>query len=49
MWAKNVAALIVVISKRRFDCNEKPSITHTFDARAAWQFMKYKNLIMTGQ
>jgi hypothetical protein len=35
MWAKIVAALIVVIPKRRFDCNEKSSITHTFNARGA--------------
>jgi nitroreductase len=37
MWAKNAAALVVVISKKTFDFNGKPSITHTFDAGAAWQ------------
>lgn len=35
VWAKNAAALIVVISKTTFD-NGKPSITHSFDAGAAW-------------
>jgi nitroreductase len=35
VWAKNAAALIVVISKTTFD-NGKHSITHSFDAGAAW-------------
>jgi nitroreductase len=35
-WAQNAAALIVMISKKTFD-NGKPSITHSFDAGAAWQ------------
>jgi len=36
-WAKNAAVLIVVASKKTFDFNGKPSITHNFDAGAAWQ------------
>ncbi len=36
-WAKNAAALIVICSKTTFDFNNKPSITHTFDAGAAWE------------
>ena len=35
VWAKNAAVLIVVISKTTFD-NGNPSITHSFDAGAAW-------------
>lgn len=35
VWAKDAAVLIVVISKTTFD-NGKPSITHSFDAGAAW-------------
>ncbi len=35
-WAKNAAALIVIISKTTFDRNGKPSRTHSFDAGAAW-------------
>ena len=35
VWAKNAAVLIVIISKTTFD-NGKPSITHSFDAGAAW-------------
>ena len=34
--AKNAAALVVVISRKNFEYNEKPSITHQFDAGAAW-------------
>lgn len=35
VWAKNAAALLVVISKTTFD-SDKPSRTHSFDAGAAW-------------
>lgn len=35
VWAKNAAVLIVVISKKTFDSG-KPSITHSYDAGAAW-------------
>lgn len=37
VWAKNAAALVVVISRKNFEYNEKPSITHQFDAGAAWE------------
>ena len=36
-WTKNAAALIVVISKKTFDHNGKPSRTHSFDTGAAWE------------
>ncbi len=35
-WSKNASALVVVVSKNTFDHNNKPSITHTYDAGAAW-------------
>lgn len=37
VWAKNAAVLIVVASKKTFDYNGKASITHSFDAGAAWE------------
>jgi len=37
IWAKNAAALIVVISKTTFDYNEKPARTHSYDTGAAWE------------
>lgn len=37
VWAKNAAVLIVVISKKTFDYNEKPARTHSYDAGAAWE------------
>lgn len=37
VWAKNAAALVVIISRKNFEYNEKPSITHQFDAGAAWE------------
>jgi nitroreductase len=37
VWTKYAAALVVVVSRTRFEYNEKPSITHAFDAGAAWE------------
>jgi nitroreductase len=37
IWVKNAAVLIVVISKKTFDYNEKPARTHSYDAGAAWE------------
>lgn len=37
VWAKDAAALVVVISRKTFEYNGKPSITHQFDAGAAWE------------
>ncbi len=37
MWCKNAAALVVVISRKNFEHNNKPSRTHAFDAGAAWE------------
>jgi nitroreductase len=36
-WAKNAAALVVFISRKTFDYNNEPSITHSYDAGAAWE------------
>ena len=38
-WCKNAAALILIVSKKTFDHNGKPSQTHSFDAGAAWMSM----------
>jgi nitroreductase len=37
VWAKNAAALLVWVSKKTFERNGKPSITHSFDCGAAWE------------
>ncbi len=37
VWAKDASVLVVVISRKNFEHNEKPSITHQFDAGAAWE------------
>ena len=37
IWAKNAAVLVVIISRKNFDYNGKPSITHQFDAGATWE------------
>src|SRR5215471_14746050 len=35
VWSKNAAALVVVASRTRFEYNDQPSKTHSFDAGAA--------------
>ena len=37
LWARKAAVLVVVVSRRRFEHNEKPARTHSFDAGAAWE------------
>ncbi len=36
-WAKNSSLLVVVISRKNFEYNEKPARTHQFDAGSAWE------------
>jgi nitroreductase len=43
-WAKNAAVLVVIISRKNFEHDEKPSVTHQFDAGAAWE-----NLALQGE
>jgi nitroreductase len=37
VWAKDAAVLVSVISRKNFEYDERPSITHQFDAGAAWE------------
>jgi nitroreductase len=37
VWAQHAAALVVVASRTRFEHHDKPSMTHVFDAGAAWE------------
>ena len=37
VWARNAGALLLFLSKTTLDLNGKPSITHSFDAGAAWE------------
>jgi nitroreductase len=43
-WAKNAAVLVVVVSRKNFEHDGKPSVTHQFDAGAAWE-----NLALQGE
>lgn len=36
-WCLYAGVLIVMISRKFFEFNQKPSITHSFDAGAAWE------------
>ena len=37
VWTKNASVLVVIVSRKNFEHNEKPSITHQFDTGAAWE------------
>jgi nitroreductase len=37
IWCKNAAVLVVVSSRKNFEYNDKPSVTHGFDAGSAWE------------
>ena len=36
-WAKNAAVLVLFISRKTFEYNDEPSITHSYDTGAAWE------------
>ena len=36
-WAQNAAALVVFISRRTFEYNDEPSVSHSYDCGAAWE------------
>ena len=36
-WCKNAAVLAVVISRKTFEHNNEPSVTHSYDTGAAWE------------
>ena len=52
VWAKNAAVLVVVISRKNFEHNEKPSRTNMYDTGAAWENLalqgSLKDLVVHG-
>jgi nitroreductase len=51
-WARNAAVLVVFISRKTFEHNGEPSITHSYDAGAAWENFAlqgfHQNLVVHG-
>ena len=45
-WAESASTLVVVLSRKRFEHNDKPSRTHSFDTGAAWQNLALQALSM---
>ncbi|MBI3032700.1 nitroreductase family protein [Candidatus Woesearchaeota archaeon] len=45
-WCKNAAVLVVVISRKTFEHNGQPSITHSFDTGAAWENLALEGSLM---
>ncbi len=38
-WSKNAGALVLIVSGKNFEKNNKPAKTHSFDTGAAWMAM----------
>lgn len=38
-WVKNASAIVLIISHKNFEHNNKPARTHSFDTGAAWMAM----------
>lgn len=51
-WCKNAAVLVVIISRKTFEYNNKLSKTHSFDTGAAWENLALQgflnNLVIHG-
>lgn len=45
IWAKRAGALILISSKKTFDYDDRPSITHTFDSGAALENLALQGTI----
>jgi len=45
-WACNASALILIISRKNFEHNEKYSPTHSFDTGAAWENLALQGYAM---
>lgn len=45
VWAKNAAVLVVVVSRKDFEFNEKPSPTSDYDTGAAWENLALEGAI----
>jgi nitroreductase len=46
-WVKNAAALVLFVSKKTFDHNGKPAVTHSFDTGAAWENLALQGALST--
>jgi nitroreductase len=45
-WTRDAAALVVMISRKTFEYNGRPSVTHSFDAGSAWMSLALQGSIM---
>jgi nitroreductase len=45
-WTKNAAVLVLIISRKNFEYNNKPSVTHSFDTGSAWMSLALQGSLM---
>jgi nitroreductase len=45
-WTKNAAALVVILSRKKFEYNNESARTHSFDAGAAWMSLALQGSLM---
>jgi nitroreductase len=44
-WAKEAAVLVLFVSKKTFEHNGEPAVTHSFDTGAAWQNLSLQAIL----
>jgi nitroreductase len=45
-WAQDAGALLVFVSRTAFERNGRPSLTHSFDAGAAWENLALQGTLL---
>jgi len=46
MWCSNAAVLFCLVSRKTFEHNNNPSVTHSFDCGSAWENMALQGSMM---
>jgi nitroreductase len=45
-WTKNAAALVIILSRKKFEYDGKPARTHSFDTGSAWMSLALQGSLM---
>ncbi len=45
-WTKNAAVLVVILSRKKFEYNNEPALTHSFDTGSAWMSLALQSSLM---
>ncbi|MFA6263145.1 MAG: nitroreductase family protein [Candidatus Babeliales bacterium] len=45
-WTQNAAVLVIILSRKKFEFNNEPTRTHSFDTGAAWMSLALQGALM---